>query len=641
MRTAAESASTWRGWGGSAHDGGASVTSTRLDGDVVVARWFPKVRSWFALGAPLELLSPLSVARVVVLAGFVTWPVAAIVNAASWTAALVCIGLTAIGLAHLLSAGGLSIQQCRAHALVSSVLTAIAAWSGTGQVRAVVFAPLLCLTAVLIGLFLSLRWVLLHQIATTGAIIVVVVGDAATTAGVAAIGLTCWIVALTTVVTTRSARFGGAVDPETGLPNPLGIAQRLNMRMPDRVLVATVHLQGISEARAALGHAVATELLRRAVEDLGQVSPTGTLIGRGAGDDLVLVLPQDRIGDTTPDIFTTLHQLESAFGSGRYLVDDIEVGLTPHVGYLVADRLDEPVSATELLRRSALAAESARAAGASRAAWDGSATTLTVGDLRLLADLRTASSRNELWLAYQPKISTVSGAIVGLEALMRWTSPIHGVVAPGRFIPLAERTGLVDRLTEWALGEALDAQVRWRGDGHHLPVSVNVSPLSLRSLEFGDTVLNALSSRALPCEVLVLEVTESAAFDVPEAVERLGRLHSLGVRVSIDDFGTGYTSLSLLPTLPIDELKLDQQFVLGALTSPAHEAITRSVAELGRQLGFTTVAEGVETEEIAELMGRFGFHQLQGYHFFRPLPEAQLIDLLAGPVGHEPGRRDR
>ena len=204
----------------------------------------------------------------------------------------------------------------------------------------------------------------------------------------------------------------------------------------------------------------------------------------------------------------------------------------------------------------------------------------------------------------------------------------HGFVAPDVFIPLAERTGLVDRLTDWVLGETLDAQVRWRRVGLNLPVSVNVSAGSLSDPGLPAKILGELRARRLPGNVLTVEVTETAALDAEQAVDRLGALHDGGVGVSIDDFGTGYTSLAVLPHLPIDELKVDQRFVLASSTSPADDAIVRSVLELAHQLGLRAVAEGVEDEPTWARLREYGFDLLQGWAFSKALPEADLIDFV-------------
>jgi len=262
---------------------------------------------------------------------------------------------------------------------------------------------------------------------------------------------------------------------------------------------------------------------------------------------------------------------------------------------------------------------------------------MTREDLSLLADLRLAAGRGELRLVYQPQVEAGSGLTISVEALLRWESPVHGAVSPGRLIPLAERTGLVGRLTDWVLGTALDAQCRWRADGLDVPVSVNLSAASLTRSDLAGWVLGEITARSLPHRCLVLELTETAeTSDLLEAIEALRPLHEVGVRLSIDDFGTGYTSLSALPHLPVDELKIDQSFVRRVITSSADEAIVRSVTELAHRLGLTVVAEGVEDREIATRIRDLGVDVLQGYHFARPMPEPELVRFVAAQSRRRP-----
>jgi EAL domain-containing protein (putative c-di-GMP-specific phosphodiesterase class I) len=229
---------------------------------------------------------------------------------------------------------------------------------------------------------------------------------------------------------------------------------------------------------------------------------------------------------------------------------------------------------------------------------------------------------------------------------LRWASPGRGGVAPERFILLAERTGLIDRLTEWVLREALDAQARWIALGIHLPVSVNLSARSLTKPDLPGWILGELAARRLPAPCLSVEVTETAATaDLAQAVRLLEPLHREGVRISIDDFGVGYTSLSILPQLPLSELKVDRQFVLRAPVSRADAAIVRTVRDLTRRLGLDAVAEGVEDEATCRLMVEIGYDLLQGYYFCRPLAEADLLAYVGraasteGPWRPRTGRR--
>ena len=316
--------------------------------------------------------------------------------------------------------------------------------------------------------------------------------------------------------------------------------------------------------------------------------------------------------------------LAGAVSAGRYLVGEIEVSLRAHIGLAIApwDGTEVP----ELVRRASLSAGRAAIQGQAESFWNGDFGAMTASDLGLLADLRLAIDRGELTLAYQPQIATATARLASVEALLRWTSPVHGNVPPTRFVPLAEKTGLIGRLTDWVLSEALEAQVRWRSVGINVPVGVNFSPTTINTPDLPDRVLEQLARRHLPASCLTIEVTETSAIDLLQAVSLLRPLHDAGIRISIDDFGTGYTSLAALPDLPLDELKVDQSFVMRSLTSTADDAIVRTVRELALRLGLDAVAEGVETKDMFDRMSGYGFDLLQGYFLSRPLEESDLIE---------------
>lgn len=605
-----------------------TVTSDRLHSSEVANRWFPKIRSWFSLGAPLELLSPLSIVRILALVALLTWPAGMLLGHPPVAGALLT-GMSAAICVGLSKCRTIGPGQSDLLALVHLAMTMVAIMTAAGMHRVLLVSGVVAALAIFAGLFVTPRYL----VASLGVSILAMLVPTRFTHGGMAFGdsvvlaMFATLLALMTALTARTSRLAGSLDPETGVSNNKGTANMLHRRSGlSDVAVATVHLSGVAEVRDALGHQISAELIKRAVEDLGQVLPASARVGRGADDDVIVLVPNDPSGALSLDshIAATVSQIERAIGSGRYLAGKIEVSLNAYVGVSVA-KAEHGEAVDDVIRQSAVAARSARDLGRTVAYWDGTTTTISADDLEVLADLRTAIDRGELWLAYQPQIRPSDTAIESVEALLRWTSPRHGTVPPGRFIPLAERTGLIGRLTDWVLAEALDAQVRWRAQNVDISVSVNISPLSLRSVDFADRVSEQIDVRGLPAAALMLEVTESMAFDIPEAVERLAPLHVRGVRISIDDFGTGYTSLAVLPRLPLDELKVDQQFVREARTSKASEAIVISVCELAHRLGLSAVAEGVEEIEDVELMTSFGFDLLQGYYFARPMPERELL----------------
>ena len=238
---------------------------------------------------------------------------------------------------------------------------------------------------------------------------------------------------------------------------------------------------------------------------------------------------------------------------------------------------------------------------------------------------------DELTLHYQPKVDLRRRTVVGVEALLRWSHAKRGMVPPGMFIPLAERTGLVRPLTQWVLNRATREARAWQKAGQALPVAVNVSALSLHDRLIVDDVIQALRANDLDADQLLIEITESAVMaDETRAAQTLSGRTRAGVGISIDDFGTGYSSLALLRRLPVSELKIDRSFVKGMAGEMGSDtAIVRSTNDLGHNLGLTVVAEGVEDEWTLDLLSAFGCDLAQGYFIARPMPASEIPDWIA------------
>jgi EAL domain-containing protein (putative c-di-GMP-specific phosphodiesterase class I) len=252
-------------------------------------------------------------------------------------------------------------------------------------------------------------------------------------------------------------------------------------------------------------------------------------------------------------------------------------------------------------------------------------------------DLRQALEDDLLELHYQPLVDAGSRAIVGMEALLRWTHPTRGAIGPADFIPVAEQSGLILDLGRWVLHRACRDAASWP-----VPVSVavNVSPAQLHKRTLVPDVTAALMASGLPPARLELEITEGVLIsDTDYTLRALTELKARGIRVSMDDFGTGYSSLSYLRTFPFDKLKIDRSFVQGAEDDGDSTAIIRAVASLGQSLGMTTVAEGVETDAQLAALQREGCHQLQGYLISKPQPASAIARLLQAPVPPVPPQR--
>ncbi|MCF8005271.1 MAG: GGDEF domain-containing phosphodiesterase, partial [Chromatiaceae bacterium] len=255
---------------------------------------------------------------------------------------------------------------------------------------------------------------------------------------------------------------------------------------------------------------------------------------------------------------------------------------------------------------------------------------LTEGALeRLITEhaLRGAVTRNELRLQYQPQVRLSDGALVGVEALVRWQHPDLGLVPPGQFIPLAEDIGVISEIGTWVIAAACQQLADWDRQGLHLPrIAVNLSARQLDEVALPATIATTLQAFTLQPERLELEVTESMLMRNPDAARALlSELKRLGTRISIDDFGTGYSSLAMLRILPLDQLKIDQSFVRDIGADDNDEAIVRTIIAMARTLGLETVAEGVEDAEQLAFLSHEQVDLGQGYHFAKPLPADDLL----------------
>jgi EAL domain-containing protein (putative c-di-GMP-specific phosphodiesterase class I) len=243
----------------------------------------------------------------------------------------------------------------------------------------------------------------------------------------------------------------------------------------------------------------------------------------------------------------------------------------------------------------------------------------------MLGQLRRALDRRELVVYYQPKVDIATQQACGAEALVRWEHPTRGLLPPVEFVPVAEASGLISRLTNYVLDAALERVRAWLDSGVRVPVSVNLSARSLDDLTLPQQVRSMLARHRVPAELLCLEITETAIMHDPDsALVVLGELSTAGVKLSLDDFGTGYSSMSYLQRLPVTELKIDRSFVTGLQDSRANDVLVRSTIELGHGLNLQVVAEGVEDAATVATLGELGCDIVQGYYYARPMPAEEF-----------------
>jgi diguanylate cyclase (GGDEF)-like protein len=418
-------------------------------------------------------------------------------------------------------------------------------------------------------------------------------------------------------------------DPLTGLANRARFGAVLDERLGAHrsASVLLVDIDDFKLVNDTMGHAVGDQLLFEVAQRLRHHSAVSHLPARLGGDEFAVLLDDDDAAGAEEAAGRILAALAVPFRVGEH-------HLLAHasIGVALAGPGD---SADEVLRNADIAMYAAKAAGkASWARFEPRMRSEVVNHARLGSELHNAIIRHELYLEYQPVFDIVTGAMSGAEALVRWRHPVRGIVPPADFIPVAERSGLIVPLGSWVLREACEQLAKWQaehGAAAIRSINVNVAARQLRDAGFVDEVAAVLSDTGLIPANLVLEVTESSVIDGRQVRATLEALHELGVRLALDDFGTGQSSLSLLRAFPVDVLKLDKSFVDGICDGEdrGRLAVAAAVAQLAEYLDLYAVAEGIETAAQLERLREMGYRLGQGYFMAKPLPPAELAELMA------------
>ncbi|HEU0103596.1 MAG TPA: bifunctional diguanylate cyclase/phosphodiesterase [Mycobacteriales bacterium] len=379
-----------------------------------------------------------------------------------------------------------------------------------------------------------------------------------------------------------------------------------------------VDLDHFREINDTLGHPVGDELLREVAGRLRAGLRAEDTVCRLGGDEFAVFVPRHGAPDGLDIAARLLAGLEESF-----VVDGARLDVDASVGVALYPEHGRDLDL--LLQRADVALYRAKAERGTACLYDASSDLHTRKRLALATELRDALTAGNLFCVYQPKVDTVTGLTVGVEALVRWQHSPDVVLMPDTFLAVAENTGLVRPLTLAVLEMALSDQAAWRGQGYDLELAVNLSVRHLTDLELPGQVERLLRRHRARPESLVLEVTETAIMSDPvRALAVLDDLRELGVGLAIDDFGTGYSSLSYLDRMAVDELKIDKSFVTGLSSGLGNASIVRSTIELGHSLGLRLVAEGVEDEPCLDLVRAWGCDQVQGYLLSRPMPADAL-----------------
>jgi diguanylate cyclase (GGDEF)-like protein len=434
--------------------------------------------------------------------------------------------------------------------------------------------------------------------------------------------------------------FDATHDALTGLSNRAYLSNQIDQSLapPARdAAVLLLDLDRFNEVNEVFGHSVGDRLLAVVGERLRACLPPDATVARVGGDEfaaLVFDPPLELDGLTALATRVANALSEPVHVDEAMLTPEASVGIAVSTG---------AHPQTELLRQADTAMYAAKSDDRRVAVYSADMDRGRIERLALLADLRLAltSHPEQFVLRYQPKIDLQTGALVSVEALVRWQHPTFGMIAPDRFIPLAESSGLIEKITPIVLRTALQECARRAAEGVTMTVAVNLSARNISDPLLPQRVADALAQAGVAPELVILEITESSVMGDPEqTMPVLHQLHDLGVCLSLDDFGTGYSSLSYLQRLPVGELKIDRSFVVGLTGDDAasSRALIRSIATLGTNLGLRVVAEGVEDQATLDELRTLGCDVAQGYYVSRPLDSAELTQWLRRASGEAPAR---
>jgi diguanylate cyclase (GGDEF)-like protein len=410
---------------------------------------------------------------------------------------------------------------------------------------------------------------------------------------------------------------------------------QLRKRDGREVAVLSLDLDDFKFVNDSLGHSSGDALLKAVADRLLSIMPTGDAVARLGGDEFAILieegaLPAEELAQRVVEVFDK-----------PFFLDGEEVFIHPSVGLATASSATgRDVSANELSQRADLAMHTAKRAGVggvqtftddmrhvahtelrTSLSDNGKRRPAPVAGIQLIGQLRRAIDERELILVYQPKISLSTESIVGVEALVRWPHPELGLLTPNQFLPLVRQNGLMGVVTDLVLETAVSDAAGWyRLDTCDVPVAINLFAPALDDLTLPDRISVALGGAGLPPAALSFELTEHLLLaNIRRAKTVIDQLRSRGLRIAIDDFGSGYATMSYLRDLPIDELKLDRQFIAPILRSERSAAIVRSVIDLAHALGIACVAEGVEDKATADRLREYGCDIAQGHYFSRPI----------------------
>ena len=421
-------------------------------------------------------------------------------------------------------------------------------------------------------------------------------------------------------------------DALTDLPNRVLLTDRLRqailraLRSSEQFAFLLMDLDHFKDINDTLGHQYGDRVLQQVAKRVRESLRESDTVARLGGDEFAVLLArsdQQHAVDVAGKLLKVLERPFIVDGQSLHVGASLGIALYPSHGQ------DEMT----LMRMADVAMYVAKRAARGFALYDAASDEHNPRSLTLLGELRSAIDLDELVLYYQPKVDLKTRHVNGVEALVRWQHPQHGLMPPEEFVPLAEQTGLIRVLTLWVLKETLRQQELWRQNGIELDVAVNISARNLQDAQFPERIAKVIDMFSRSSKGLRLEITETAIMQDPDRAQNvLDQIDKMNVLLSIDDFGTGYSSLTHLRKLPVQEVKIDKSFVMGMFKSENDAVIVRSIIDLAHNIGLRVIAEGVEDESTCNTLVQLGCDAGQGYYFGEPMPPDALNTWLKQSV---------
>lgn len=389
-------------------------------------------------------------------------------------------------------------------------------------------------------------------------------------------------------------------------------AQKNSMKMA----ILFIDVDDFQTVNDSFGHAVGDMLLQSVASRLQDNLRDNDMLSRHSGDEFLIILNNVHSNDDIASICERIvESFQNPLNVGTHILSSsVSIGISVYP--LEGDDFDA------LVRKADIAMHKAKELGKNMFCFFESAMNEeTIEYFHILNDMKHAIANQEFILHYQPQIDIKNKKIMGAEALIRWVHPTQGIIAPSKFIPIAENSGLIIKIGEWVIKEACKQAMLWHQQGVAIVVAVNISTVQFKRGNLEEIVRDALLSSGLPPQFFELELTESAMmYDTDKIRMTIQNLKALGVKLSIDDFGTGYSSLSYLKKFAVDKLKIDQSFIKNLLDNQEDAAIVKAVIQMAKSLNLKTIAEGVEDGETLDALHGHGCDEVQGFHFARPMP---------------------